>query len=247
MVTQYRLRLEAERPEAACAETAYRLYASLLESAPPALASALHEDAVTPVSQYLRTDNGEMLWIVSLFGERAEAALSPALETLAEFQLRGGAGVCRVRGRERNSVRDADELFTRAACRTDERRLRFLTPAAFRSAGRYRNYPSARLLIRSLAQKWNGAFAQECPIEDEDGQGLDALAAGLYCTDYALHSTDYLLKGARIPGFTGELCLQNELSGFHRELADALLFFSQYAGIGIKTALGMGGVAYSAK
>ena len=40
----------------------------------------------------------------------------------------------------------------------------------------------------------------------------------------------------------GELTLENRLSGFHRQLADVLLLFSGYSGVGIKTALGMGGV-----
>ena len=40
------------------------------------------------------------------------------------------------------------------------------------------------------------------------------------------------------------MTLDNRLSGFHRELVGALLTFAGYAGVGIKTSLGMGGVTH---
>lgn len=42
----------------------------------------------------------------------------------------------------------------------------------------------------------------------------------------------------------GDLTLENRLGGFHRELAEALLSFADFAGVGIKTTLGMGGVEH---
>ena len=70
------------------------------------------------------------------------------------------------------------------------------------------------------------------------------MADGLLCSRFALHDQSYCLKGKRIPGFVGSMTLENKLAGFHRELADALLVFAGYAGVGIKTALGMGGVIH---
>ena len=39
-----------------------------------------------------------------------------------------------------------------------------------------------------------------------------------------------------------ELTLKCRLDGFHLTMANLLLHFAPYAGVGIKTALGMGGV-----
>ena len=97
--------------------------------------------------------------------------------------------------------------------------------------------------MQSLIKKWNGCIL-DCPIEDEDGQGLEALAAGLRPRSFRLYSRDYVLKGSPIPGVVGELTLENRLEGFHRELADALLCFAPFSGVGIKTTLGMGGVEH---
>ena len=90
-------------------------------------------------------------------------------------------------------------------------------------------------------KKWNGCLP-ECPIEDEDGEGLETMACGLRCRRFQLRNQMYYLKGNSIPGFVGELTIENRLNGFHRQLADALLLFSAYSGVGVKTTLGMGGV-----
>ena len=92
-------------------------------------------------------------------------------------------------------------------------------------------------------KKWNGCFP-ECPIEDEDGEGLQALAEGLSISHFHIKDRAYWLKGTPVPGFVGELTLSNQLDGFHRQLASSLLIFAQYAGVGIKTTLGMGGVTF---
>ena len=143
-------------------------------------------------------------------------------------------------------VHDVDELFARAARQEGRHALRFQTPTAFKSRGQYVNLPTTRLLIQSLVQKWNGSFL-DCPIEDEDGQGVETLAAGLRWRGFQLRDQTYRLKGSAIPGFVGRAVVENRLSGFHRQLADALLLFSGYSGVGIKTALGMGGVIHSAQ
>lgn len=74
----------------------------------------------------------------------------------------------------------------------------------------YLPLPTTRLIVQSLMKKWNGCIS-ECPIEDEDGQGMETLAAGLRPRDFQLRSRTYYLKGNSIPGFVGELTLENRL------------------------------------
>ena len=241
MLTQYRLTLRPEGLSQPRQELAYRLYALLLAQAPAGFAASAHEDAVTPVSQFLTLrDPGRLLWTVNLLGERSEAALSELLDALELLELARGGRVL-VTERSRNSIPDVDTLFALAEQSSGLHRLAFRTPTAFRSRGEYLNLPTTRLVLQSLIRKWNGSVT-ECPIEDEDGEGLDALAAGIRCRSFRLHDRAYHLKGSTIPGFVGELVLENRLEGFHRQLADVLFLFSVYAGVGIKTTLGMGGV-----
>ena len=121
--------------------------------------------------------------------------------------------------------------------------MEFRTASAFKSRGKYQVLPTSRLILQNLIQKWNGSFP-DCPIEDEDGQGMEAMADGLLYRRFQLYDRTYFLKGNAVPGFVGTVTLENCLSGFHRELADALLTFAGYAGVGIKTSLGMGGVIH---
>ena len=243
MLTQYRLTL---KPDHACRprpEWAYRMYAVLLEQVPESFGAAAHRDQITPVSQHLTLDKGSLCWIVTLLGENCEALLSNALDHLSCLRLERDGISLEVQERERRIVAAPDDFLDMAAQEGGLHTLRFQTATAFKSRGQYRNLPTTHLLIQSLIQKWNGCIA-ECPIEDEDGRGAEALAEGLQLRAFRLRNQMYYLKGSPIPGFVGELTLENRLAGFQRQLADALLLFAGYAGVGIKTALGMGGVEH---
>ena len=243
MLRQYQMTLELPHTCRPCAEWGYRLYAALLEQTAEPFGSAVHRDGVTPISQFLSIGSDALTWTVNLLGAESEQSLSGLLEKqqtiwLKKDRVRVQIVDCRI-----DAIRDVEELFARAAGQDGDHVLRVQTPAAFKSQGEYLNLPTSRLLVQSLIRKWNGCFP-DCPIEDEDGQGMEALAAGLRCRRFELRDQTYHLKGHAIPGFVGELTVENRLTGFHRELADVLLLFSGYAGIGIKTALGMGGVVH---
>lgn len=243
MLTQYRLTMRPEQPCSPRPEWGYRLYAALLAEAPDSFGAGVHQDAVTPLSQFLTVGSDAVIWTVNLLGGESEESLSALLDRQDALYLKKDRVRLTVTDRRRDTIRDVDGLFARAAGKSGCHLLQFQTAAAFKSQGQYLNLPTARLIVQSLLKKWNGCFP-ECPIEDEDGQGMEALAAGLRCRRFQLRDRMYYLKGSSIPGFVGELTLENRLSGFHRELADALLLFSGYSGVGIKTALGMGGVRH---
>lgn len=244
MLTQYRFHLT---PNCACRarpEWGYRLYAALLERSDAAFGENVHRDGVTPVSQFLRVgQDGELLWTVNLLGNEAETALCGVLEQAGQITLEKDGVTLSAQLAQRRAVADADELLALAAAHSGEHRLAFRTATAFKRQGRYLNLPTARLIVQSLVKKWNGCIT-DCLIEDEDGEGLDALANGLRVKSFHLSDRMYYLKGNSIPGFTGELLLDNRLSGFQRQLTDALLLFADFAGVGIKTTLGMGGVEH---
>lgn len=242
MLTRYCLELTPDRSCRTRPEWAYHLYAALLERAPAAFGVRVHEGSISPVSQYLDRRGGKLIWSVTLLGAEAEAALGPPLEEGEPFYLEKEGILLRPDKVEQNQIVSPEELFLRAAG-AGRYFLCFRTPAAFKSRGHYQIIPTARLILQSLIQKWNGYFPG-CPIEDEDGQGMEAMAAGLVCSRFQLHDRVYFLKGSAVPGFVGAMTLDNRLSGFHRELAGALLAFAGYAGVGIKTSLGMGGVTH---
>lgn len=236
MIHSYQFRLSAPLP----ATAAYPLYAAMLERAPREFAARLHESTVTPVSQYVRGD----LWQVSLFGAGSIETLSPILEGLDEVFLRRDRTRVTLEQAGFRRIDSVDDLLEHPVL--DRGSLSFRTPTAFKSAGVYQLLPTQRLVLQSLILKWNGCFGDVCPIED-DGGGLEALAEGLCYRSLRLDSTEFAMKHTRIPGVLGQIAFENRLSGFHKQLANALLAFGTYSGVGIKTTLGMGGLEITTK
>ena len=167
--------------------------------------------------------------------------LSKAMKLLQLDYLGGHGAPLQMEPLGSHSVENGLQLLLAAreepASRT---RLWFRTPCAFKQAGRYAIYPQEFLLLQSLVLHWNTAFP-DCQLSDPDA--LDAILRGLRILDYSLHTVSYPIKNTRIPGFVGSAVVEARLALPLLELWNALLSFAPYGGIGIKTALGMGGVS----
>ena len=249
IVKQYRLHLETADGRWAHPDWGYHLYAALLEDVSKTTGNRLHENERTPVSQFLHCEKkgkGQSLcWYVSLLGEKCQWEISHILEYRREYFLKKENVTLRVLDWKAEGVEDTDELFRLTEDMPRTHRIKVLTPAAFKVKGKYQPFPDIRLILQSLFRQWN-AYVPQCPIEDADGEGLEAMANRLVCTEFAVFSRRYAMKQIGVTGFVGDLTLENRAQGFHRQLIDALLYFGSYTGIGIKTALGMGGMTEKA-
>ena len=243
MLTRFHLVLVPDKPCDLNSEWSYPLYASLLSLAPPAFGEAVHDgSSITPISQFCVPSGDHLDWYITLLGEESQNALAEPLEKAEVFPLRRGHITMQTAACTVDRIDSVEELFRRSH-KHHVHRLNFCTPAAFRQHGQYINLPTPRLLLQSQIKKWNGSFP-DCPIDDEDGQGMDAMADGLVLTHFRLQDASFQLKRMTMHGFTGRMEIETRLNGFHQTLADALLYFSGYAGAGIKTTLGMGGILW---
>lgn len=215
---------------------AYPMYAALLEQIPEESADSIHGAQCAPISQYLYNN----YWYVCISGNQNVEKIAPVLDKMTGIYLRCKNMTIEMECIKRQKV--TTEMLLQTAV-PSHLILSLRTPTAFKSGGCYQILPEQRFILQSMINKWNCCF-NECPIEDtEDSAGLNAMAAGLVYKKINIHSYDFKLKGIEIPGTIGTLTIENRLEGFHRILANALLQFADYAGIGIKTALGMGGAA----
>ena len=149
MLTQYQLALSPDRPCRPRPEWGYRLYAALLEDAPASFGAGVHQDAVTPVSQFLTVQDDPLLWTVSLLGGDSECALSPVLERAERFHLQKDGVVLSVQSRRVRRVSDVDELLSRGADHSGTHHLRFCTataPAVSQQRTAYRAFMKEQLL-----------------------------------------------------------------------------------------------------
>ena len=220
---------------------AYRIFGWLMAQLPADTAARLHEQGEHPLSQSLCFDAAAQtsVWTLNLLDDTLAAQIRPLLDGRTSLELHGTTLQLEQLGS--HTVESGMQLLLAARDEPARRtRLWFRTPCAFKQAGRYAIYPQEFLLLQSLVLHWNTAFPDQ-QIDDPDA--LDAVLRGLRILDYNLHTASYLLKGTRIPGFVGSAVVDARLALPLLELWNALLSFAPYGGIGIKTSLGMGGVA----
>ena len=239
MITQYRF--EVDNREMIPSFKAYRIYSWMQEQISSDYADALHMPEETPVSQYLYYDKTlqKNIWVINLLNNDSEEIFSPVLQSLKEIPLHGETLIVNL---SETAEFKSPESFIQEARKEKNRfkGLEFITPAAFKSDSKYVIFPSEKLIIQSLVNRWN-VFIPEYPIDDREA--LKLLENGITISDYALRTRRFRLKNVKIPGFTGKILFNAKCSAPIAELWQMLLYFSAYSGTGIKTALGMGATA----
>lgn len=219
---------------------AYAFYSYLLSLLPTEVADFLHEQGETPMSQCLWYDRTteQYCWKVSVFGDSLIGAVAPVLDELSELAL--NTGKVSLRCTEKTQFSSETFVTTALSAPVSNRcTLRLPVTASFKQNGRYVLLPQEHLILQSLLNKWN-AFCPEIPLNDPDAVRM--LENGIRISDYSLRSGRYPLKDQKIPGFYGSLTLRVSLPAPLMEIWNILCHFSEYSGVGIKTALGMGGV-----
>ena len=116
--------------------------------------------------------------------------------------------------------------------------MRFCTSTSFKTNGMYAIFPEPQLLFCNLITKWN-KFSTNSILEE--AHLAKHIAEGLSIVGYNLHMHPYSLEGRRIRAFRGSLRLGIFNNDMNARLVALLCDFATYSGMGIKTALGMGG------
>lgn len=240
MIVQVRLKLQ-EGTHPMQATLAYPLYAWLLSQISESAGEQLHEPGARAVSQHLwrNPQTGDTWWIVNLLNDETAKLFQPILES--QDQARLHQGFIPFVSRQIEQLTDAHALVQRAQQmpQTERFALDLVTPTAFKQDGRYVIFPQESLLLHSLVSRWELSFP-DVPLSDPDA--IQALQRGLHIVDYRLHTLRHALKQTRIPSFVGRIVLEARLPAPLMEVFKTLYCFAPYAGLGIKTALGMGGV-----
>jgi CRISPR/Cas system endoribonuclease Cas6 (RAMP superfamily) len=70
---------------------------------------------------------------------------------------------------------------------------------------------------------------------------MEQIIKNIHIVRYSLRSSKYHLDGIKVNGYTGRVTLLLQGPDQLARLTGMLLSFAEYAGVGIKTSLGMGG------
>lgn len=219
------------------------LHGALMELLPRDVADELHRQNLRPFSQalYFDKERNVPLWRLGFLTEESAAACHDALKGVTELCLhrRGySVGLTEIQTAESDYAGIADRFF-RSAEAPRGVTVTFRTPASFKQNGQYIMMPEVGLILNSLLQRWN-AFSPRIKLEEDELR--EHLAQLCRISSYNLHSQNFGIEGQAIHGFVGRLRLYFAANDMQRRLFAVLFQFAPYAGIGIKTALGMGAV-----
>jgi len=120
--------------------------------------------------------------------------------------------------------------------------FRFVSPTAFRRGKRNLLFPEAYNVFNSVYRKWRAFGGREM-------KGITKLDLNnyIYVNRYKLNTVTFDVKNTIVTGFIGECgyIFSNEADKSFIKNLTLLADFSNYTGVGIKTALGMGNVEVS--
>lgn len=221
--------------------TASLFHGLLMELIAPDYAEYLHENALHPFSLHVdQTENGGVLSVSALTAEAA-GQIMPPLRSLKTAYLSQKDDELTFGAQSEQTV-SYHELFRRHYIHEDAARLivlDFTAPTAFKSAGQYVNMPSARLIVSGLAKRYDAT----CGIHDTVYDTLfEEIEQRVTVSAFRIRSASFPMEGVRIPAFMGQVTLKVSGNQTFRSYVNMLCEYAQYAGIGIKTGLGMGAV-----
>lgn len=243
MLAQLRMKLEADGNELGYYQSS-NLQGVLMERLESDYAEQLHISGLKPYSQYL-TGGRKKEWVIStLTREAYQKIIIPLLDDkFTDFYIEKKGLRVKVCSKEIKTVQKKDllEEFYSDVC-DRYLNMEFLTPVSFKSGGMYVNMPELRFIYQSLMNKYSAA-SDDMDMYDEET--LEQLVKCSRVTRYKLRSALFPLEGVKIPSFVGEMCIRVTGTPTMAKYARLLTRFGEYSGVGIKTAIGMGGLRMS--
>lgn len=221
----------------------------LMEHIDGAYAEYLHGLPFNPYSQYCyrEKDGSALLWRVNaLTDEAAEHIIAP-MRDADSVKVRALGATYAVSGMtcETFSLGRLTDII-RSEVPGDGRvrtRVRFVTPAAFKCQGQYVFMPTLRLVFQNLLMHYGQVYEGDRDVDEETLAYVDQ---HVRMVSYNLRSCSFMHAaggGKRVPAFVGSITMGIDGPPTMVGLARMLLKFGEYAGVGIKTSMGMGGIS----
>lgn len=217
-------------------------HGAIMSLLPTEYVTELHQQGSRPFSQYVFWDRElqQAVWRINIFDAKADAEITPRLVSLDKLFLeqKGYSVLLKETSIKKSSYEAlADGVFLGEQAPRGVR-LTFNTATSFKHNGQYMIFPDSRMIIQSLLNRWN-QFSPQFKLEES--QLKEKLANMCYIKRYSLHSQVFSVEQSNICGFAGTMEISFKAPDAQRRILGLIFSFAEYAGIGIKTALGMGG------
>lgn len=214
----------------------------IMENIDSSYAKKLHESNLHPYSQYILRDGEKLIWILNTFNIEAKDKLAEVIKKKDSIYLRYKDKNFKINSCKEENL-PYSEFVARYYLGEGKRKLniKFLTPTSFKQNSKYVMFPSIRLMFQSLMMKFDTGSAD---MKIFDKQILRDFEDNIEISGYKLRTTSFHLEGVKIPSFIGEVSIVIRGAKELVNLANMLIAFGCYSGIGIKTSIGMGGMTF---
>ena len=241
LVSSLKIRFEYKKEIKPNNSLASVFHGILMENIDTAYADYLHISQIHPYSQYITGENGCVVWSINTLDTKSADKIINALSS-EKFMLAD------IKSKEIQLNVVSKELLSQSYTDLlndyylDEKSARyitikFLTPTAFKSKDRYVIFPSSKLILNSLINRYD-SFSGDSTIADV--HLFDYIENQTEIVEYNLKSVKFSLEGITIPSFVGTLKLRFSGNKEFICLMNMLMRYGEYSGVGIKTSLGMG-------
>ncbi len=217
------------------------LQGALMEKVDAGYAALLHQLPFNPYSQYCRWEGDELVWRVNALTDEAAGHIIEPLRSCDTIELRSMRTTFDVvkTSLETQSLKTLLNEINEPG--PDKMRIRFCTPTAFKSQGTYVIMPSVRLILQNLLMHYGQVYDNN---KEGYAETIEFVDKHVRILTYNLHSHYFgRVSGGQksVPAFVGTMTLGMRGPAMTAGLARMLLRFGEYAGVGIKTSMGMGG------
>lgn len=217
------------------------LQGALMEMCNGAYASYLHGLSFNPYSQACTLNSKkQIVWTVSTLNSEAKKYLIEPLLNANEVTLRALDNTFAFGQRSMNTLPLQSVIDKLKTSNEECLKVCFLSPTAFKRQGEYVFMPTPRLMFQNLFMHYNQTYANGCEVDPDT---IEYIAQNVHISSYNLRSRYFACsagKRTKIPAFVGEATLHVGGKQPLRGLVSMLVAFGEFAGIGIKTSMGMG-------
>lgn len=214
----------------------------IMERIPFYYGEELHLSELKPYSQFVLNKNGEIVWTVNTLEQQADYYIADMLlsDTFSNFYLKNKNIEFTIVKKDFQKI-SYDMLIDTYFFENQNRiiEFQFISPTAFKSNGEYVFYPTIKAIFQSLINKFNFF----CPCAKlYTPEILDEIMQYTKVIYYNLNSTKFYLEKIGIPAFIGNFKIKVTGPQQMVNLVYLLAYFGRFSGVGIKSALGMGGI-----
>lgn len=242
MLSSLRIELEGEIEKSRNDLLGSLFQGFIMENIYKGYADILHMSTLHPYSQYVTRVDDKIIWTLNTLNIEAKENIADKIKQMEKVNIKYREKEYKIASIKEENISYKD-LVKENYLRDGKRilKVKFLTPTSFKQDGRYVLFPSIRLVFQSLMMKFDKASTD---MEVFSKDILETFENNIEICGYKLRSTAFHLDGTKVPAFIGEITVNIKGPKQLVNFANMLIAFGTYSGVGIKTGIGMGGIAF---